>query len=290
MRLRSWLFVPGDSERKLAHAPGAGADALILDLEDAVTPQRQPIARGLVAEFIRSAARGAGPQCWVRINPLVTAAAREDLAAILPTGPAGIVLPKAAGPGEVRTLAGLLDQHDPALRIGIVPIVTETAGAVLRLVEYQEPLPRVRALAWGVEDLSTVVGARATRSGDGHWLPVFQHAEALVLVAAAALGVPALDGIFATHRDTEGLAARIEVARAQGFAGMLAIHPGQLAIINAGFEPTAGEIAHARRVVQAFAAAHGAGVVVLDGRMLDRPHLRRAERLLASLNVISGTR
>jgi len=282
--------VPGDSDRKLSHAPGAGADALILDLEDAVTPQRQPIARQMVAEFLRSVAPGAGPPCWVRINPLVTAVAREDLAAILPNRPAGIVLPKAAGPDEVRTLAGLLDQHDPALHIGIVPIVTETASAVLRLVDYHEPLPRVRALTWGVEDLSTVVGARATGGSDGALLPVFRHAEALVLLAAAALGVPALDGIFAAHHDIEGLQQRIAAARAQGFGGMLAIHPRQLAIINAGFEPTAGEIAHAQRVVQAFAAARGAGVVVLDGRMFDRPHLRRAERLLASLDVISAGR
>ena len=280
--LRSWLFVPGDSERKLSHALGSGADAVILDLEDAVTPQRQPIARRLVVDFLRAAPPAGSPQVWVRVNPLVTAAAREDLAAVLPAKPAGIMLPKASGPGEVRTLAGLLDQHDPELRIGILPIVTETAEAVLRLVEYREPLPRLRAVTWGVEDLSTAVGAGASRDAEGRWLPVFQHAQAMVLLAAAALGVPALDGIFAQHKDLDGLHRRIAAARIEGFAGMLAIHPGQLAVINEGFGPTPEEIAHARRVVQAFAAANGAGVISLDGRMLDRPHLRRAEQLLAS--------
>ncbi len=217
----------------------------------------------------------------MRINPLVTAAAREDLAAVLPARPAGIMLPKAASPGEVRTLAGILDQHDAEGRIGILPIVTETPEAVLRLGEYREPLPRVRAVTWGVEDLSTAVGSAASRYPDGRWLPVFGHAEAMVLLVAATLGVPAIDGIFTGHQDPEGLRRRIAATRMQGYAGMLAIHPDQVPVIREGFQPTADEIALAQRVVQAFAAAGGAGVISFEGRMLDRPHLRRAQQLLA---------
>jgi len=280
--LRSWLFVPGDSGRKLARARAAGADALILDLEDSVAEARRPAARAMVTEFLRAATPAGGPPAWVRISALTTAAAREDLAAVLPCRPAGIVLPKAAGPDEVRALAAILDARDPGGHTGILPIVTETPEAVLRLREYRAPLPRVRAVTWGVEDLGTAVGAGASRDADGRWLPVFQHAEALVLLVAATLGVPAIDGIHAAHRDLDGLSRRIAEARTQGFAGMLAIHPDQVPVIHAGLEPTAEEIAAARRIVQAFAAAGGAGVVSLDGRMLDRPHLHRAERLLAT--------
>jgi citrate lyase subunit beta/citryl-CoA lyase len=282
--LRSWLFVPGDSERKLARAPDSGADALILDLEDSVAEARRPAARALVAGFLRAAPPATAARAWVRINALTTPAAREDLAAVLPGRPAGIVLPKAAGPDEVQALAALLDAQDPAGHLGILPIVTETPAAVLRLGEYREPLPRVRAVTWGVEDLGTAVGAGASRDADGRWLPVFRHAEALVLLVAAALGVPAIDGIHAAHRDLDGLRRRLGAARLQGFAGMLAIHPDQVPVIHAGLEPTADEIAEARRVVAAFAAAGGAGVVSLDGRMLDRPHLTRAERVLAAVN------
>lgn len=282
--LRSWLFVPGDSERKLSRSLGSGADALILDLEDAVAQQRQPIARKMVAEFLRAAAGTTAPQIWVRINAIVTSAARDDLAAVLPCAPAGIMLPKAGGPGDVRNLAAIIDQHDTGGRIGILPIVTETPEAVLRLGEYGEPLPRVRAVTWGAEDLGTAIGAGASRTGDGRWMPVFQHAEAMVLLVAAALGVPAIDGIYPGHRDLDGLRRRVTDARAQGFAGVLAIHPDQVAVIHDGLRPSAGEITQARRIVQAFAAAGGAGVVSIDGRMLDRPHLRRAERLLADIS------
>jgi citrate lyase subunit beta/citryl-CoA lyase len=288
MMLRSWLFVPGDSERKLSHALDAGADAVILDLEDAVTPSRQPIARKMVADFLRAAAGRTGrPEIWVRVNPIVTSAAREDLAAVLPCAPAGIMLPKTGGPADVRKLAGMIDQHDTGGRIGILPIVTEMAEAVLRLGEYGEPLPRVRAVTWGAEDLGTAIGAGISRTPDGRWTAVFQYAEAMVLLVAAALGVPAIDGIYTAHRDLEGLRRRVGEARLQGFTGVLAIHPDQVAAIHDGLRPTDGEIEHARRVVQAFAAAGGVGVVAIDGRMLDRPHLRRAEKLLAGLGTDS---
>lgn len=287
--LRSWLFVPGDSERKLAKALMTDADAVIFDLEDAVAPKRKAAARRLVADTLLQRNEGGAQQAWVRINALDTDAATPDLAAVVPAGPDGIVLPKAHSAAQVAALAGRLDELAAATgletgsesgQIGIIPLVTETADAVFRLGSYMPELPRLRALTWGAEDLSVCIGATATRDERGRWLPVFEHVQSLALLAAAAAGVPAIETIYGQFNDGEGLRRIATRARQQGFAGMLAIHPDQVPIINDVFTPSAEEIAHARRVVQAFAEAGDTGTIALDGRMLDEPHLQQARRLL----------
>lgn len=276
---RSFLFVPGDSGRMLDKAADRGADALILDLEDAVDAARKDEARRLTVAYLRSR-RSPGPALWVRINPLGTAHARDDIAAVAPLGPAGIVLSKARSRDDVVELATRLDAHDRDAAIGIMPIVSETPAAALGIAAYAAGAPRLRALTWGAEDLGSALQARATRDAGGAWLPLFQQLRDATRLAAAAAGVPAIETICTALDDAAGLAAQIASARQIGFAGMLAVHPGQVAAINAGFTPSAAEIAAARRVVAAFAAAGGAGVVRLDGRMLDRPHLVNAEALL----------
>lgn len=277
--MRSFLFVPGDSERKLARAAERGADALILDLEDAVDETRKDAARRLVADYLRSR-RDSGPQLWVRINPLGTTHAREDVAAVAPQCPAGIVLPKARSRADVVELAAWLDGQDRAGGIGILPIVTETPAAALDVAGYAAGAPRLCALTWGAEDLGAALQVRATRDAGGGWLPLFQMLRDVTRLAAAAAGVPAIETICTALDDAAVLATQIASARQIGFAGMLALHPGQVAAINAGFTPTAADIAQARRVVAAFAAAGNTGVVRLDGRMLDRPHLAQAHALL----------
>lgn len=292
--LRSWLFVPGDSERKLARALTTDADAIILDLEDAVTPKRKAAARRHVTAFLLQHNNNRAQQVWVRINALDTNAAALDLAAVVPAGPDGIMLPKAHSAAQVVALAGRLDElaaatgqeKQPVSKgpdsgpIGIIPLVTETADAVLRLGSYTPALPRLRALTWGAEDLSVCIGATGTRDEQDRWLPVFEYAQSLALLAAATAGVPAIETIYSQFDDSQGLRRIAMRARQQGFAGMLAIHPDQVPIINDVFTPSAEEIAYARRVVQAFAEAGDTGAIALDGRMLDEPHLRQARRLL----------
>jgi len=285
--LRSFLFVPGDSERRLAKAPTIAADAIILDLEDAVVAARKAVARQNVADYLRQSAAGNGPcqSVWVRINALDTDAARHDLAAVIPAGPDGIMLPKAHSAQQVRTLAGILDKLEVDAgqtvgQTGIIPLVTETAEAIFQLGSYLPDVPRLQALTWGAEDLSAVIGATRTRDEHGEWLPVFQQVQSLMLLAAGAAGIPAIETIYGQFTDNEGLKRIAEQARQQGFTGMLAIHPDQVPIINAAFTPTADEIAYARRVVQAFAEADDAGAIKLDGKMLDEPNLRLARRVL----------
>ncbi len=287
--LRSLLFIPGDSERKLARALTTDADAIILDLEDAVAPKRKAEARRQVADLLLHRKEGRAQQVWVRINALDTDAAALDLAAVAHAGPDGIMLPKARSAAQVVALAGRLDELEAAAghekgpesgQIGIIALVTETADAVFRLGSYAPELPRLRALTWGAEDLSVCIGATRTRDERGRWLSVFEHVQSLALLAAAAAGVPALETIYSQFNDDDGLRQIATRARQQGFAGMLAIHPSQVPIINDVFTPSAEEIAYARRVVQAFAAAGDAGVIALDGRMLDEPHLQQARRLL----------
>lgn len=287
--LRSLLFVPGDSERKLTRALTTDADAIILDLEDAVAPKRKAAARRQVADILLHRKVTAAQQVWVRINALDTDAAALDLAAVAPAGPDGIMLPKARSAAQVVALAGRLDELETAVghekgsesgQIGIIPLVTETADAVFRLGSYALELPRLRALTWGAEDLSVCIGATCTRDERGRWLPVFEHVQSLTLLAATAAGVPAIETIHSQFNDGEGLRQIAMHARRQGFAGMLAIHPDQVPIINEVFTPSAEAIAYARRVVQAFAEAGDVGAVALDGRMLDEPHLQQARRLL----------
>ncbi len=291
MSLRSWLFVPGDSEKKLGKAPDLGADAIIVDLEDAVAPQAKPAARGLVAEWLGAQRRSpdvgvARFARWVRINPLDSPFWRDDLIAVMPGAPDGIVLPKAAGPAQLQQLAAELYELEqrngvPTGTTKIVPLVSETAAAALTIPAYVDAsLPRLAGLMWGAEDLSAALGASRKHGDDGGWSDTFRMVRATVLLTAHARGISAIDTLHADFRDEEGLARFACAARADGFAGMLAIHPSQVPVINAAFTPSEEELAGARAIVEAFAANPEAGTIALDGQMLDQPHLKLARRLL----------
>ena len=287
-QMRSLLFIPGDSDKKLAKVAGCGADAVILDLEDSVAPANKAGARDKVADFLfgfdRSTARA--PQLWVRINPLDSGLAESDLAAVVPARPAGIMLPKPDGPEDCAKLSSLLDHMELAHgikpgSIGIMPVASETAIAPFRLGDYATAgLTRLRGITWGAEDLAAALGATGNRGEDGEWLFTYRLVRSLTLMAAHAAGVPAIETLHADFKDEGGLLAASRQARAEGFSGRLAIHPAQVGPINEGFTPSAGEVEDARRVVAAFAAEPGAGVVGLDGRMLDLPHLKAAQRTL----------
>lgn len=279
---RSYLFVPGDSEKKLQKAADSRADALIIDLEDSVDAGSREGARGLAAEFL--ATRGDRP-AWVRINPLDSPDSPKDLLAVVAAGPAGIVLPKARGVADVAALAASLDrleqQHGlPSGEIEILPIATERPDALFRLQEYSGSIPRLAGLTWGAEDLSAALGATAVRDADGNWLSPYLLARSLCLFAAAAAGVAAVDTVYTDFRDLAGLGKFAAAGRRDGFSGMLAIHPAQIEPINAAFEPTAAEIERARRIVELFASHPGVGTIGMDGQMLDRPHWLRARKLL----------
>jgi citrate lyase subunit beta/citryl-CoA lyase len=293
--LRSWLFVPGDSERKQVKALGSGADALILDLEDSVTEAQRPAARVQVAKLLAAGAALAGPQLWVRLSAPAGAAVSADLASVCAGPlPAGIVLPKVSCAAEIITLAeqlAALEAARPrAAAIRLLVLVTETAAGLLALPRYPEQLAasvvtmaRLTGLTWGAEDLSAALGARARRDAGGAYTFTFQLARAHCLIAAAALGVAAIDGVHPEFRDATALARDLSEARRDGFAGKLAIHPDQVAPINLAFIPSEAEAEHARRVLAAFAAVGAAGVASLDGQMIDRPHLLAAQRTLAAL-------
>lgn len=289
MTLRSFLFVPGDSERKLAKGEASGADALILDLEDSVAPARKATARAMVAEYLAAHPAGAGPggpRSWVRINALDEGGV-ADLAGIVRPGLAGIVLPKIDGPADVVRLGHCLDvlEAREGLELGhiaILPVATETARSPFRVGLFAEHAPaRLYGLTWGAEDLATALGASTNRDPTGAFAFTFRMVRSLCLMAAKAAGVEAVDTLHADFRDPEGLAASSAEAAREGFTGRLAIHPGQVAAINEAFSPSEADVAHARRVLAAFAAEPDAGTVGLDGRMLDIPHRKQAERILA---------
>lgn len=280
---RSWLFVPADSERKLARAPESGADALILDLEDGVVPARRTLAREMALAFLRAGAGGNGPATWVRVNPVSSGRMHDDLRAVMPAMPAGIVLPKPGSIADVRELDRALGEFDAGAAgpgTPIVAIATESALAVATLSGYVRPPERLLALAWGAEDLSVDLGAVSNRDADGAFRFTYQLVRSLCQVAAAASGRAAIETLLPDFRDEAALARRAALAAEDGFSGMLAIHPAQVPVINAAFTPTAGQVERARRVLAAFAATPDAGAVQLDGRMLDRPHRLQAERLL----------
>ena len=284
--LRSLLFVPGDSERKLAKAQTVAADALIVDLEDSVAAERKSRARELAAEFLvdRSAIRAR--TVWLRINAVADARFADDVAAAVHARADGIVLPKPRSPADVAELGKRLDaleaRSGPAPgATKILPIATETPSSVFALGGYAGCGPRLAALTWGAEDLSAAVGATTALDASGHWLPPYELVRSLCLLAAAAAGVPAIDTVHTEFRDLDGLTAAATAAQRDGFAGKLAIHPDQVEVLNRAFQPTAAAVAAAREVVAAFAAQAGAGVVAHAGRMLDRPHLQRAQRVLA---------
>jgi citrate lyase subunit beta/citryl-CoA lyase len=277
---RSFLFVPADSERKLEKADGIGADALILDLEDAVAPEARPAARQLAAAYLQGK-----EDAWVRINPIYSDDALPDLEAVMPSAPTGIVLPKPRTAADAVVLArhldGLEQQHGIAPgSTRIMALCTEHPAALFSLDGYIGATSRLYGLSWGAEDLAAAVGARANRDESGNWLPQYEMARALCLFAAAAAEVAAVDTVFTDFRDLDGLLRYATKARRDGFNGMLAIHPAQVDVINAAFEPTAEELEYAERVIRLFDENPGAGTVGLDGKMLDRPHLIQAQRLL----------
>ena len=276
MKLRSLLFVPGDRPDRMEKALGSGADALILDLEDAVAPAAKAEARRAVAKFL-GAHRGAN--LWVRINPLDGDADR-DLEAVLAARPHGIVLPKAEGGASVADLARRLTERGNATA-SILAIATETPAAIFQLGSYGGA-KRLAGLTWGAEDLPAAIGAATSREEDGRFTPPYELARSLCLFGAAAAGVAPIETVYPAFRDLDGLALYAGRARRDGFAGMMAIHPAQVPVINAAFTPSDAEIAHARAVVAAFEANPGAGALSLDGRMIDRPHLVQAQRILAA--------
>jgi citrate lyase subunit beta/citryl-CoA lyase len=285
MAMRSILFVPGDSEKKLAKAAAAGADALALDLEDSVLAEHKPAARQIVKDYIQNFSdRG---RLWVRVNALSSGDLLDDLKSIVAARPFGIVLPKIRGPEDITCVVHYLDALEFALdmaagSIAILALMTETSSSVLRIADViRQPLsPRVVAFAWTAEDLSSAIGGGEPRGADGEWRPVFAHARSQCLLAAQACNVTPIDTIYVDFKDSPGLKRSCEASRADGFTARFAIHPDQVPIINEAFAPSEAARAQARRIVAAFAA--GAGTVSLDGKMYDVPHLRAAERLLNS--------
>jgi citrate lyase subunit beta/citryl-CoA lyase len=280
------LFVPGDSEKKLAKVETCPADALILDLEDSVAPERKVVARDMVREYLLAHSGARARRLWVRINPLDTPEALTDLAAIIRGRPDGIVLPKAAGAQDVVVLDNYLGELEAGAQLPrgetkVVVIATETGAAMFGLGTYTKSTPRLAGLTWGAEDLAAAVGASSNSDESGEHTLLYRMARALCLAAAAAAEVEPIDGAHMRIGDPAGLKRVCDEARRDGFRGKLAIHPDQVEIINRAFSPTDAEIAHARRICDLFAANPGAGTLKLDGRMLDIPHLKQARRVLA---------
>ncbi len=273
MRLRSLLFVPGDRPDRMTKALAVGADALILDLEDSVAPAAKPAARIAVAAFL---AQPRAMPLFVRINPLDTPLADDDLAAVLPGNPNGIMLPKAQGAATLAALDARLS-GDTA----ILPIATETPAAIFALGTYGGVTRRLCGLTWGAEDLPAAIGAATSREADGSYTAPYQLARSLTLFGAHAADVPAIETVYPDFRDLDGLGAYAARGRRDGFTGMMAIHPAQVPVINTAFSPTPDDIAAAQAVVDLFAANPGAGALALDGRMVDAPHLKAARRVLS---------
>jgi citrate lyase subunit beta/citryl-CoA lyase len=286
--LRSWLFVPGDSERKLEKAASGEADALILDLEDSVSDTRRPIARDLVRAFLQARPDRAWQQLWVRVNPLDTPMALADLAAVTAGAPDGICLPKPTSAADVNRLADYLSALEAreGLAVGstrILSVATETAASLLTFHTYLDrPTPRLAAMTWGGEDLAAALGASDNRHPvSGDYDDPFRLARSLCLAAARAIGAQPVGTVHVDFRDRAGLEAACLRDRRAGFVGKMAIHPDQSAVINRAFTPSDEEIAHARRVIELFERNPGMGTVGMDGRMLDMPHLKQARNLVA---------
>ena len=280
---RSWLFAPGDSDKKMDKAVAGPADIVIFDLEDAVTGEEKPAARTMIADFLNSQP-GGHERLWVRVNPLDGPHTLADLAAIMPARPGGIMLPKARGRADVE----LLDHYLSALEVAngieqgwtrVIVLVTEIAEAMFTTGSYAGA-PRVVALSWGAEDLADSIGASSNRNADGSYSFTYELARSLCLLGAAAAGVAAIETIQGDFRDLDGLRRRAEKVRRDGYRGMLAIHPAQVEVINEAFTPTEEEIAAAQEIVDLFAANPGVGTIGHKGAMLDRPHLARARLLL----------
>jgi citrate lyase subunit beta/citryl-CoA lyase len=283
MTLRSWLFAPGDASAKIEKAPACGADALILDLEDSVALACKQAARDITAAALRQ--RASGPQYWVRVNPLSSGLTVHDLAAVIAAAPDGIVLPKSESGVDVITLSHYLDALEAAcgLTLGctkILPIVTETPASIFNLGTYGNANGRLAGLTWGAEDLPAAAGATASRNEDNSLSDLCRLARSLCIAGAAVADVAAIETVYPAYRDLVGLRLYVAQGRRDGFTGMMAIHPSQVAVINALMTPSEAEIAHARQVSALFEANPGAGVVTLEGKMLDLPHLKQARRIL----------
>jgi len=284
--MRSLLFVPADSPRKLDKGMTSGADALIVDLEDSVALDGKARARDSAAAFLKNAMAAASrPVLVVRVNGLQTGLIDADLDAIAPAKPDAIMLPKAEGGVSVIHVDAKLAVREakndlPEGSIKILPIATETAASLFVAGTFANSSSRLLSLTWGAEDLSAELGARANRDADGRFLEPYRLARVLCLAGAAAAQVPAIDTVYVDFRDSDGFRRECEEARRDGFAAKMAIHPAQVPIINEVFTPSPAALAHAKSVVDAFAANPGAGVVAIGGVMYDRPHLTRAERLL----------
>lgn len=282
--LRSMLFVPGDSEKKQAKAFSSQADALILDLEDSVSPARLPVARQMVRAYLAEHPRQ-NQAVWVRINPLQTDLALQDLAAVMPGRPDGIVLPKPLNAQDMVKLDHFLSAFETreGVALGatlIIPIATELPGALFELHTYAGASQRLAGMTWGAEDLATAVGASNNKAANGDFDFTYQMARSMCLLAASHAQVQAIDTLTVDFRDEAALRKEVLRARQAGFTGKLAIHPDQVLPIHECFQPSDAELTQAQRIVDAFAHAQGAGAVQLDGKMVDKPHLSQALRLL----------
>jgi citrate lyase subunit beta/citryl-CoA lyase len=291
--MRSLLFVPADSEKKLEKGLGSGADILLIDLEDSVALDRKAAARAVAAAFIIEKRLATRSALYVRVNDLTTGLTDDDLGIVMAARPDGILLPKASSATDVEHLAAKLRVFEAENGIDdgstrILALMTENAAGILSAGTYREPHPRLSGLTWGAEDLSAEIGARTPRDENGRYTDVFRLARALTLVAASAAQVAAIDTVFVNFRDTDALRAECLEAERDGFTAKMAIHPAQVPIINEVFTPSAEAIAHSREIIDAFERAGNPGVVAIDGQMYDRPHLKRAERLLARAGAATG--
>ena len=285
--MRSLLFVPADGGSKLDKAMASGADAVIVDLEDSITPERKPQARAAALDFLKSAVgKAQRPRLLVRINGLETGMTDDDLEAIVAGKPDAVVFPKAEGAASVVHLDAKLTAREaiagvPEGSIKILAQAVESAAGLFAINDFRDASPRLIGLTWGPEDLSAELGAESNRDEQGQLTEPYRLARSMCLYGAAAAKLPAIETVYVDFRNSEGLRRDTEAARRDGFTGRLAIHPAQVPIINEVFTPTAEQIAKAKAVVAAFAAQPGAGAVGIDGKMFDRPHLVRAQRLLA---------
>lgn len=287
--MRSLLFVPGDSDRKIEKALASGADVVIFDLEDSVAAEAKQTAREIVRDSLERMSAGqrqSGPKLYVRVNALDTGLTRADLAAVMPGRPDGIMQPKTGSVADVHTVAAMLDELEKTEGLaqgttGIIVIATETAHSLFHMGSYVDAGPRLAGMAWGAEDLSADLGASGNRDEHGVYTGAYQLARTLCLAGAVAAEVDPIDTVYVNFRDDEGLRREAEACAAEGFTAKMAIHPAQIPIINDVFTPSEETLDRARRIIEAFAKSGNAGVIGVDGEMLDRPHITRAEKLLA---------
>jgi len=292
-RMRSLLFVPADSEKKLAKSESIPADVLILDLEDSVSLANKDRARGLICEYLSQKQQSRSKQIWVRMNPIDHAEAGADLSAVMPLRPDGIVLPKSRSPGDIEILSRHMGTYEAEheIKVGstqILPVATETPQSIFALGDYVDCSTRLAGLTWGAEDLSSALGAISNRDANGAWTDPYRLVRSLCLFAAHAAGVQAIDTLHADFKDQKGLETSCFEARRDGFSGKLAIHPDQVEVINRAFTPSEEEIQDAEKIVALFEANPDAGTLALDGKMLDLPHLLQARKILSAATGVKS--